>query len=476
MKRPFFVLGIITILSVLMYYFFGFLPFVLFASICLVLSCIFVAKTVDVIFYVVMLITFILSIIRIDNNISKVAEIDDSKTLKFTVVSEMENTQNAQKVIVKSNDNESIKNGTKFNLYFRNCEFNCGEVINADVSLLTDDDNKYNISNISKQIYGNFWLKNYTKTNEISVYYSTINKIRNYINKTFDKYLSGESREMVSAIFLGNKSALSDSFTIDVRRCGMSHAMVVSGLHLSIIMGFLFFIADRLFYNKYLRFLLILVSLFLICSVCGFSPSILRASLIFLLFALAPIFDREGDPLNILGASVFLMLAFEPMLIFNIAFQMSLLSYFAVIYITPLVLGMIYSKVKLRHFIVKYLIDAIVVSVLAQLFTAPITIYNFGYISLISSVVNVLVSFFITLLLVLTLCGILFSKITFMGKGFFFITDLASKYIVSAIKFFSEFKYSAIKVPQVTSFYAAIIILVLLLIVYRNRGEEYADY
>ena len=85
---------------------------------------------------------------------------------------------------------------------------------------------------------------------------------------------------MLSALTIGDKSLISDDFSHNVKTTGISHVVVVSGMHLSIIMSAIFFIVDKLFYNKYLKcglsilFIILIVIISVLLTVfAGLVPS-----------------------------------------------------------------------------------------------------------------------------------------------------------------------------------------------------------
>ena len=57
----------------------------------------------------------------------------------------------------------------------------------------------------------------------------------------------------VAAITIGDRSYFSDEFYSNIKKAGVSHVMVVSGMHLSVIVGLTAFFIKKHFYNKCLR-------------------------------------------------------------------------------------------------------------------------------------------------------------------------------------------------------------------------------
>ena len=129
----------------------------------------------------------------------------------------------------------------------------------------------------------------------------------------------------------GDKSYFTDTFYSNVKSAGVAHVMVVSGMHLSIIIALALYFANKLFYNPYFKALVICIVTLAVMAVCGFTMSIMRAGVTYLLMALALVLGRENTPENTLGAAVSIILLCNPLAIRSVAFQLSVLSTFAIL-------------------------------------------------------------------------------------------------------------------------------------------------
>jgi competence protein ComEC len=105
----------------------------------------------------------------------------------------------------------------------------------------------------------------------------------------------------------------------------------------------------------------------------GASPSVIRAAGMFSLTLFARNIFREATLYNILAASAFLLLCYDPFWIFDTGFQLS--------YSAVLSLGLFSKPVRdflsLQNKILSALWNAISVSIAAQILTTPISIYYF---------------------------------------------------------------------------------------------------
>ena len=183
------------------------------------------------------------------------------------------------------------------------------------------------------------------------------------------------------ALLTGDRSYFSDTFYNNVKAAGVAHVMVVSGMHLAVIVSFLTYFLNKLFYNRYLKAFIIFITVIAIFAVCGFTMSMLRAGITYILIALALLLNRQSKSENNLGTAVSVILLFNPLIVFNVAFQLSVLSTFGILVVAiPIIEFITQNKIiKLRP--LSALTSSAIISVSALLFTLPVTILVFGYVS-----------------------------------------------------------------------------------------------
>jgi len=394
-------------------------------------------------------------------------------TLNLTVCSDSSRSSNSSFVTVKSENNNGFYNGLKYNLYFKTSDLKCGDKIKANVFFFDNDNKELFDYSLSKQIYGNMWLKSYDKTDDKSIFYYSLGKIRLGIKNVFKNVLDKDTYNTLIAILLGDKGNLDDTFSLNVKKSGVSHIMVVSGLHLSIIIGFLFFIIDRLIKNRFVGFFISVIAVSLLCAICGFTPSIIRAGLMYLLFAVAPLFNRDADILNTLGGAVTFILLDEPLLLFNISFQLSVIAVFAVLYVSPFYCEFILEKLKIKSRALIVILPIVIVSLLAEIFTMPIIVYRFRFISLVSPITNVLISFPVTLVLVFSVIAVIFSFSTAIIYPVLKLINFILKYVNFVINTLGGLTYSAVTAPFYMIFVSLLFSVFLILFMYfYKKGVE----
>lgn len=199
------------------------------------------------------------------------------------------------------------------------------------------------------------------------------------VNTLSDKGLGQQELAVVSAMTLGDKSLIDKDLKNDYSRSGASHVLALSGLHLGTIYFVFSFMTARWRrrYHHWSRPVsegLILITMWSYVVLVGMSPSVVRAAIMMTVYSLLSLQNRNRSSLNALAFTAIIMLVADPMILFNISFQ---LSFVAVAFIL-LYQGRIYSLIpSSTHPIVKWCWRFLSVSLAAQLGVAPLTAYYF---------------------------------------------------------------------------------------------------
>ena len=250
-----------------------------------------------------------------------------------------------------------------------------------------------------------------------------IYKIRSAIGRRLDSVLLPKTSAYAKALLIGDKSGLGTAFRTDMSALGISHILAVSGMHMSIIAMLVTFMADRFKTSRKLKSLLLIAFGLVFTAVAGFSPSVIRAYIMMTLGLCAVFFGGKGDPLTSLALSGVVICVFEPSTVISCSF---LLSFFATL---GIVLCALYTEstaaaslyrsktgdMRLPFKVLRKLLFALVVTLCATLFTAPVISLYFSEISFFSFVMNLIAIPMAFLSMVLTLLCLVFGGSAFLG-------------------------------------------------------------
>lgn len=196
--------------------------------------------------------------------------------------------------------------------------------------------------------------------------------IQNLAKSGFKK----EELAVVTALILGQQQDISPEVLRDYQYAGAVHILSVSGLHVGFILLFISFLLQPIpntTLGNTSRLLLTIVSLWLFAFVAGLAPSVVRSTVMFSFIAIGMHLKRENNSFHTAIVSLFLILLFEPMFLFDIGFQLSYLAVFFILWLQPLL-----DKVwQPRNKVLGYFWSILTVSFAAQIGTLPLSIYYF---------------------------------------------------------------------------------------------------
>lgn len=219
------------------------------------------------------------------------------------------------------------------------------------------------------------WLKDYQSNGVSNSLIHRLYALKSIIKKKlYNTSISPVSKQFISALVLGDKKSVDSKVISSFRSLGLVHSLALSGMHISLVYGICVFLLNFFLKNRPKIKAFILISLILLyATITGLSPSVLRASLMFVIYAFSLIVNRPTKPLNIVCVSAVALLMYNPNYLFNVGFQLSYLAVFGILYFYNHFKELIHNQ----HVIFRFIFSLCIVSVAAQLSTAGISIYNF---------------------------------------------------------------------------------------------------
>lgn len=297
---------------------------------------------------------------------------------------------------------------------------------------------------VKEQKMGKYYLAKYStdwvaQTDEIRIVSSAFS-IKNFFNLVgekidgiFNVLIPGDAGQLAKGLVFGNPD-FSDSFSKKIKDSGLVHITAVSGYNVSIILVGLFrLLRNAIGKNK--AFYLSVSILIAFCFMTGFSPSVVRASIMGLTAIIAKMVGRKGSPINLLVLAALIMMVINPFVIFDIGFQLSFLA----------TIGIIYSQ-KISNFIEKsrwfsFIATIFVESLMAQLFCFGILLYHFGRISLIGLVSNIFILPIVPLAMSVVFIGLIVAVINLrMAVAISILFSLPVLYMKEVIEVSSSFE------------------------------------
>lgn len=274
-------------------------------------------------------------------------------------------------------------------------------------------------------------------------------RCRDVVVKEFRSWeMEDDELAVVSALTIGDKSELTPELKAVYSGAGTSHVLALSGLHVGILSGILYFLLwplRKLRGGRTVQSFAVAVTLWIFAFISGLSPSVVRAVTMCTLYLLASVMVENGFcGFFSLSLTAFIMLLYNPMYLFDISFQLSFVAVLSIILFYPVISGWIKSGNR----VVRYIWSAMSVSLAAQLGTLPLILYYFGTFPTYFLMANLVVGILATFILSLAMASLVCSFIPVVGDGFVWLLEVVTRILNTSMQMVHGLQGS-----QITSIY-----------------------
>ena len=209
-----------------------------------------------------------------------------------------------------------------------------------------------------------------------------IYKLKNKINK---RILKIDKTGYLKAFILGDNSLIDDMVYESYQSIGITHLFALSGMHVSLLSGIILKGLKKV--NNKLKYLIVIIVLISYGFIVGYPASIKRAITFFIIASINKIFNFKLSTLKILFITVFILIFINYKIIYDIGFLYSVITVFGIFWGSNFIKSenIIYSSFKL--------------SLVAFLFSLPITLACFYEINILSIIYNMFYIPFVSVIL-----------------------------------------------------------------------------
>ena len=209
--------------------------------------------------------------------------------------------------------------------------------------------------------------------------------------------MSNDTSAWLSALVLGDDSQLDERIVDLFQRWGLSHILAISGLHVGLFVGLIYFLIVKLnFVTKEKAQWIMFCFLPVYALIAGGQPSVWRASLMVLIFIVLNKMKLKLSVTDALSIVFIFLILIDKYIIYHVGFQLS----FAVTF------GLILSR-NLISRTESIFFQGLFISFISQMMILPIQLAYFSFFQPLSILVNVIVvpyfSFFVIPLMFLIL-------------------------------------------------------------------------
>ena len=290
----------------------------------------------------------------------------------------------------------------------------------------------------SQRNYGGFNYKEYLKSlkiygtikaNQLKVLsgdclnnvFNLANQVSSMMKQKIDSSMEETQAAIIKGIIFGDSSDIEEEIQENFRISSISHVLAVSGMHVSyLVIGIQLFLKSIIGKRK-TRFITIVFLIFYM-FITGFSPSVVRASMMSILLIGGEVLYRKNDIWTSMAISLFLILIYNPFLIENIGLQFSYIGTMGIMILHKSVFSFL-KNIKIKNkkwkykfnrkaiFFISKIKEILAVTLSAQLAIFPIMIYHFNLFGVYFLISNLLVSVMIGPIIIFSTIFIVFSFI-----------------------------------------------------------------
>ncbi len=259
--------------------------------------------------------------------------------------------------------------------------------------------------------------------------------LRHYLSK--DLAVLG----IAEALLIGYKPDLDKGLVNSYSNTGVVHIIAISGLHLGLICMVLVWLFDRIPGLRkmiWAKAIMVMMCLWMFSLMTGASASVLRSAVMFTVILLGRCLQRESGIVNSLAASAFLLLVYDPYLLWDVGFQ---LSYLAIIGIV-LLQKPIQQWMSFDHWLLEKIGEMMSITLAAQMVTTPICLFYFHQFPNYFMLSNLIAVPLSTLVLFAELLLILLSPFPIPAQGVAILTEWLIKMLNAIIQKIGKWPYA----------------------------------
>lgn len=293
--------------------------------------------------------------------------------------------------------------------------------------------------------------------------------VRDWFSDRVGNVLPEREAALGKSYLLGVKTGLDKELSENLKKVGLTHIVVASGAHLSILVEIARKIFGRLSRFSGLLFSVLFILFFM--AMVGFTPSILRAGIMAILTLVSWYGGRKIKAWRIILMVAAFTLILEPTFISSLSWLLSFASYIGIMILGPRLTEFFYGEKKPGFFA-----SVILTTIAATLMTLPITLYYFGQVSIISVVANLLILPTLPYAMGLTFLTGVFSGVPAIQTVASFLTTKMLDFHILVVEFLSSFEQFLIKVkpyePKMFLLYIIILLPFLVGFIWRYSGRR----
>jgi competence protein ComEC len=219
--------------------------------------------------------------------------------------------------------------------------------------------------------------------------------LRTAVPRATAAHLPPEDAALLDGLLLSLRGDLPADLTDAFARTGTVHVLSVSGLHLAALAAVLSWLFGRLTLPRRRANIASVLLLWVFASAAGGGPAVTRSALMATVLLLAPLLRRTADPLHSWAFAAFVILAADPLALYDVGFQLSFATVgVLLLYLPPLERWLLPWEPEMPWATrtARWVLLGVLVSVVAEVGSGALAVYHFNLLSLVAPAANLVIA------------------------------------------------------------------------------------
>jgi len=285
------------------------------------------------------------------------------------------------------------------------------------------------------------------------IFFKKIYQFKKIIANRIDQLWSEPKASFMAGLLYGSRSGLPAELTENFNRTGITHIIAISGYNITIIVVVMMSVLINAGFYRQQAFWINLIGIFLFVIFTGGSASVTRAAIMGSLVLLGQYLGRLSQIGSTMMLALVIMLIINPLVLFyDAGFQLSFIATLGLVYISPkLESGLkknwvVNHPIKFYQKILDNLITVLTATLSAIIATLPLILYQFGRLSIVAPLANVLILWIIPFLMLLGFLAVILSFIFYpLGLLIAYLAGLGLDYIIFITNTLGELSWASVE-------------------------------
>ena len=234
--------------------------------------------------------------------------------------------------------------------------------------------------------------------------FSTFHQMRQRMAERIKAQIPGEAGTLAAALITGIRGGMPEKLAEAMRNAGIAHLLAISGLHMGLLCGVIFFFSRLLlsiFPSISLKYpikkwaaIIAAIAGFGYLLISGASIPTVRAFIMVMIVFLGVLTDRKAISLRLVAIAATYILVTSPEALIGVSFQMSFAAVIALVIVFERFGNDFMNKFRgnsgLRQKITYFIVGSLFTSLIAEVAIAPFALYHFNKVVLFGLLANLI--------------------------------------------------------------------------------------